>query len=130
MRIIDKAILQNVIIFDRKELSVKGLAKKNNCVFELSDFIVKDRNKVMNAALVLYDDSKCIKFVRSNIGKNIESYDVYNKHIRDINETQIKDLKGAREIILSYRKQISSSEELDEEDDLVDVDATIISKGK
>jgi hypothetical protein len=130
MRIINKAILQNVIIFDRKELSVKGLAKKNGCSFELSDFIIKDRSSVINASLVVYDDGKCIKFVRSNIGKGIESYDVYNKHIHDMNKTQIKDLKEAKEIISSYRRQIASSAELDEEDDLIDVDATIISKGK
>lgn len=115
MRVMKRAVLENVIIFDKKDLSVNGLGiSKYSGHFSLVDFIIKDRTFVLAASLVLYDDGHILKFVKSNIGKTIEDYNTFQKHIHEMNKLQIveiAELKKKEDVVVD-------EEELDNEVDI------------
>jgi len=90
MRVMKQAVLANVVIFDRKDLSVNGLGtEKFHGHFSLVDFIIKDRDMVLKSQLVLYDTGKELRFVKANIGKTIEDYNTFQKHIHEMNKELI-----------------------------------------
>lgn len=131
MRIINKAVLECVVIFDKKDLSVNGLGTiKFHGTLSLVDFIIKDRNLVMNAQLVLYDDGHVLKFVKSNIGKTVKDYNTFQKHIHEMNRLQISEIAELKKNE-SLSRVIVTVGELDEEDDIVsDVDGIIVIENK